>query len=205
MCTNLLVPHLFYLKAITETMKKNLILGLLLSAVFSINAQDKNQKTMERALFASGCYWGTEYYMQKAEGVISTTVGYTGGHVENPTYREVCTGKTGHAETVEIIYDPSKTDFETLARLFFETHDPTQVDGQGPDIGTQYRSGIFYLNDEQKAIADKLVKELEAKGYKVATEITKAGEFYAEQQEYHQDYYDKNGKRPYCHAYTKRF
>ncbi len=172
----------------------------------SMNAQEINtNQHYERALFASGCYWGTEYYMQQAEGVISTSVGYTGGHVPNPSYREVCTGTTGHAETVEVIFDPTKTDFETLARLFFETHDPTQIDRQGPDIGTQYRSGIFYLNEKQKEIAESLVKELEAKGYTVATEITKAGSFYKEQKEYHHDYYQKTGGTPYCHAYTKRF
>ena len=186
-------------------MKRILIFGMLLFGAVGLNAQNKKQKTMERALFASGCYWGTEYYMQQAEGVISTTVGYTGGTVKNPSYREVCTGRTGHAETVEIVYDPTKTDFETLARLFFETHDPTQMDRQGPDIGTQYRSGIFYLSEEQKQIAEKLVDELEAKGYKVATEVTKATEFYPESQEYHQDYYVKKGTTPYCHAYTKRF
>ncbi|WP_143764592.1 peptide-methionine (S)-S-oxide reductase MsrA [Owenweeksia hongkongensis] len=186
-------------------MKNWIITTLALMLSIGAFAQNNKPKTMERALFASGCYWGTEYYMQKADGVISTTVGYTGGHVANPTYREVCTGTTGHAETVEVVYDPSKTDFETLARLFFETHDPTQVNGQGPDIGTQYRSGLFYLNDEQKQIAEKLVKELEAKGYKVATEITKAGEFYPEMDDHHQDYYDKKGTTPYCHAYKKRF
>jgi len=179
---------------------------ILTLGVAPAQSQTKSkQKTMERALFASGCFWGTEYYMQKAEGVISTSVGYTGGHVPNPTYRQVCSGTTGHAETVEVVYDPTKTDFETLARLFFETHDPTQVNRQGPDIGEQYRSGIFYLNDEQKEIALKLKAELEDKGYDVATEITKATEFYPEQQEYHHDYYDKKGGTPYCHAYTKRF
>ena len=180
------------------------LLGLLLT--LALNAQDVNDhKNYKRALFASGCYWGTEYYMQQAEGVISTTVGYTGGHVANPTYREVCTGTTGHAETVEVVYDPELTDFETLARLFFETHDPTQVNRQGPDIGTQYRSALFYLDEEQKNIAEKLVKELEEKGYDVATEITEAGPFYQEQKDYHQDYYQKTGGTPYCHAYTKRF
>lgn len=163
------------------------------------------QQNMERALFASGCYWGTEFYMQKAEGVISTTVGYTGGDVENPSYEEVSTGTTGHAETVEVVYDPQKTDYETLARLFFETHDPTQHNRQGPDIGPQYRSAIFYLNEEQKQIAEKLVAKLEKLGYKVATEITRAGEFYPENKDYHQDYYIKTGKMPYCHAYEKKF
>lgn len=186
-------------------MKKWIITTLALMLSMGAFAQKNKPKTMERALFASGCYWGTEFYMQQAEGVVSTTVGYTGGHVANPSYREVCTGTTGHAETVEIVYDPSKTDYETLARLFFETHDPTQVNRQGPDIGEQYRSAIFYLNDEQKQIAEKLVKELEAKGYKVATEITKATEFYPEAEDHHQDYYQKKGGTPYCHAYTKRF
>lgn len=171
-----------------------------------MNAQDINDnKNYERALFASGCYWGTEYYMQQADGVIATAVGYTGGHVANPSYREVCNGTTGHAETVEVIFDPAKTDFETLARLFFETHDPSQMNRQGPDIGTQYRSGIFYLSDEQQLISEKLVKELESKGYDVATEITKAGVFYEEEKDYHHDYYQKTGGTPYCHAYTKRF
>ena len=188
---------------------KKIISGLwvVLLSIFSMNAQTNNtkQKTMERALFASGCYWGTEYYMQRAEGVLSTTVGYCGGHVENPTYRQVCTGTTGHAETVEVVYDPEKTDYETLARLFFETHDPTQVNRQGPDIGEQYRSAVFYLNDKQKKIAEKLVAELETKGYDIATEVSPATEFYEEREDKHQDYYNKTGGTPYCHGYTKRF
>ena len=187
-------------------MKFRLSLLILLSAAFSLNAQKINDnENMERALFASGCYWGTEYYMQQADGVISTTVGYTGGDVKNPTYEQVTTGTTGHAETVEVVYDPSKTDYETLAKLFFETHDPTLMNRQGPDIGPQYRSAIFYLNEEQKEIAEKLVKELEDKGYDIATEITKAGEFYPEQKDYHHDYYQKTGGTPYCHKYTERF
>ncbi len=160
---------------------------------------------MERALFASGCYWGTEYYLQKAEGVVSTKVGYTGGHVPNPSYRQVCTGTTGHAETVEVVYDPEKTDFETLAKLFFETHDPTQVNRQGPDVGTQYRSGIFYLNETQRLVAEKLVDELKAEGYDVATEVTEAGTFYPEKEDYHYSYYNKKGGTPYCHFYQKKF
>lgn len=183
-------------------------LALLFSSfmALALNAQEMSEsKQYARALFASGCYWGTEFYMQQAEGVIETNVGYAGGSVANPTYREVCTGRTGHAETVEVIYDPTVTDYETLCRLFFETHDPTQVDRQGPDIGTQYRSAIFYLNDDQKAVAEKLKVELEELGYKVATEITGGATFYREQEEYHHDYYQKKGGTPYCHAYTKRF
>jgi len=164
---------------------------------------EKRVKT-EKAIFASGCFWGTEYYMQKAPGVISTRVGYTGGNVPNPTYQQVCTGTTGHAESVEVTYDPNKTSYEKLAKLFFETHDFTQINRQGPDIGHQYRSAIFYLNDEQKDIAIKLVNILFEKGKKVATEITPAGTFWPAE-EYHQQYYDKNSKRPYCHAYRPIF
>jgi peptide methionine sulfoxide reductase msrA/msrB len=156
------------------------------------------------AIFAGGCFWGVEYYMQKAPGVISVTSGFTGGHVKNPSYKEVCTGTTGHAEAVKIIYDPDKTSYEKLLKLFLEIHDPTQVGGQGPDIGDQYRSEIFYLNDEQKQTAEKNIAILKAKGFKVVTAVTKASEFY-QAEDYHQDYYFKNGKLPYCHVYTKRF
>jgi peptide methionine sulfoxide reductase msrA/msrB len=156
------------------------------------------------AIFAGGCFWGVEYYLQKSPGVISVTSGYTGGVVKNPTYQQVCTGNTGHAEAVKIVYDPKKTSYENLLKLFLETHDPTQVGGQGPDIGDQYRSEIFYQNDDQKMIAENNLKILKSKGYKVATEVTKASEFYPAEA-YHQDYYFKNGKTPYCHAYTKRF
>ena len=156
------------------------------------------------AIFAGGCYWGVEYFLQKAPGVISVTSGYTGGHVKNPTYREVCTGNTGHAEAVKIVYDPQKTSYEKLLKLFLEIHDPTQVGGQGPDLGDQYRSEIFYMNEDQKKIAENDLNILRAKGYKIATRVTKASEFYPAE-EYHQDYYFKNGKTPYCHVYTKRF
>ncbi len=159
---------------------------------------------MEKAIFASGCFWGVEYQLQKVDGVLSTSVGYTGGFLPNPTYKQVCTGTTGHAEAVEVVFDPTKVSYETLARLFFETHDPTQVDGQGPDIGTQYRSEIFYLSDDQKKTAEKLIKLLEDKGLDVATALTPAVEFY-HGEDYHQDYYIKSGGTPYCHAYTKRF
>jgi len=157
-----------------------------------------------RAIFASGCFWGTEYYLSQADGVISTTVGYIGGHVKNPTYKQVCTGTTGHAEAVEVVFDPSKTSYEKLARLYFETHDFTQVNRQGPDIGEQYRSVIFYTDDSQKAVAEKLVKLLQAKGYKVATKIEKASEFYSAEN-YHQDYYEKSGGTPYCHIKREVF
>ncbi len=156
------------------------------------------------ALFAGGCFWGVEYFLQKAPGVVSVTSGYTGGHVKNPSYKEVCTGNTGHAEAVKVIYDPDKTSYTTLLRLFLEIHDPTQIGGQGPDIGDQYRSEIFYLNDEQKKIATENLNLLRNKGLKIATALTKASEFFSAEN-YHQDYYFSNGKLPYCHAYTRRF
>jgi peptide methionine sulfoxide reductase msrA/msrB len=156
------------------------------------------------AIFAGGCFWGVEYFLQKEPGVISVTSGYTGGAVKNPTYREVCTGNTGHAEAVKIVYDPDKTTYDKLVRLFLEIHDPTQVGRQGPDIGDQYRSEIFYLNDDQKKSAQQNLDLLRKKGLKIATGVTKASEFYPAEA-YHQDYYFTNGKLPYCHAYTKRF
>jgi len=156
------------------------------------------------ALFAGGCFWGVEYFLQKDPGVISVTSGYTGGEVKNPTYKEVCTGNTGHAETVKVVYDPRKTSYEKLLKLFLEIHDPTQVGRQGPDIGDQYRSEIFYLNEEQRKIAERNINILKSKGLKVATALTKASEFYPAE-EYHQDYYFRNGKMPYCHSYVKRF
>jgi peptide methionine sulfoxide reductase msrA/msrB len=162
------------------------------------------QKQTETAIFASGCFWGTEYHFQKAPGVISTTVGYTGGKTDNPTYEMVCTDKTGHAEAVEVVYDTSKTSYEELTKLFFETHNFTQSNRQGPDIGTQYRSAIFYLNDEQRKIAAGLLEKLKEKGFDVKTEIVPAGKFWPAEK-YHQDYYRKNRRKPYCHLYKKIF
>lgn len=156
------------------------------------------------AIFAGGCFWGVEYYMQQAPGVVSVISGFTGGTVKNPSYREVCTGTTGHAEAVKITYDITKTDYEKLLRLFMEIHDPTQLGHQGPDVGDQYRSEIFYLNDEQKQIAEKTIAILEGKGYKVVTKLAHASDFYPAE-DYHQDYYFKNGKTPYCHAKVDRF
>jgi peptide methionine sulfoxide reductase msrA/msrB len=159
---------------------------------------------VERAIFASGCFWGSQYYLEKAKGVLYTKVGYTGGTKANPTYKEVCTGTTGHAESVEVFYDPSLTDYETLAKLFFETHDFTQVNRQGPDIGEQYRSMIFYIDNDQKLIAEKLIKILTDKGYNVATKLQQASTFWVAE-DYHQEYYNKNGGTPYCHVYRKIF
>jgi peptide methionine sulfoxide reductase msrA/msrB len=158
----------------------------------------------DTAIFAGGCFWGVEYYMQKIPGVISTEVGYTGGHKDNPTYKEVCAGTTGHYEAIEVVFDPSKTTYEAVAKMFFETHDPTEWNHQGPDWGEQYRSAVFYRNEEQKAITEKLIAELKTKGFKVVTELKPAAHFW-KAEDYHQDYYDHKGEKPYCHGYVKRF
>ncbi len=164
----------------------------------------QTEAKMETAILASGCFWGTEYFLKRIDGVVSTTVGYTGGFVENPTYEQVCTQRTGHFEATEVVFDPDKTDYETVLRMFFETHDPTQSTGQGPDIGPQYRSAIFYLTPGQKETAEKLIALLRAKGHAVATKLLPASAFYAAEG-YHQDYYDSKGGTPYCHGYRALF
>lgn len=158
----------------------------------------------ETAIFGGGCFWGVEYMLSKQPGVISVQSGYMGGHLRRPSYQQVCTGTSGHAEVVKVDFDPEVTTYETLARLFFEIHDPTQQGGQGPDIGDQYRSVIFYTTVEQQQIAERLVKVLKSKGYGVVTDVERAHTFWPAE-DYHQNYYDRKGTVPYCHAYTKRF
>lgn len=158
----------------------------------------------ERAIFAGGCFWGVEYYMKSLPGVISTAVGYIGGAVVDPTYEEVCSGKTGHVEAIEVIFDTHKTDYKTVAQEFFEIHDPTQRERQGPDIGPQYQSAIFYLTEEQKQVAEQLIDVLKGRGLDIATQLAPATLFYPAE-EYHQDYYGKNGQLPYCHRKERRF
>lgn len=172
--------------------------------VNSISMDFIPENKLGRAIFASGCFWGTEYHFQKATGVLQTTVGYIGGKKANPTYEEVCSKTTGHAEAVEVLYDPEKTDYEKMVKLFFETHDPSQINRQGPDVGEQYRSEIFYFDDKQKEIAEKLINILKEKGIKVVTKLTPAGRFW-DAEDYHQDYYENKGSSPYCHFYEKKF
>lgn len=193
--------HVFIGEGFTDKNTRHCVNSISLNFV---PVEIKKEVKMEKAIFAGGCFWGMEYQFQKVDGVKSVVSGYIGGHKDNPTYKEVCYTNTGHAEAVEITYDASKVSYEELAKLFFEIHDPTQVGGQGPDIGDQYRSEIFYFNDEQKAISEKLIKILNGKGYNVVTGLTKATKFYTAE-EYHQDYYKKTGGNPYCHIYTKRF
>ena len=159
---------------------------------------------VEQAFFAGGCFWGVEHLLAAVEGVHSVDSGYMGGHVDRPTYKEVCAGYTGHAEAVRVTFDPRKVSYETLAKLFFEIHDPTQQDRQGPDIGSQYRSAVFTATEAQADVAHKLIEILKEKGYKVVTEVAEAG-IYWPAEDYHQDYYMRTGKAPYCHARVERF
>ena len=147
----------------------------------------------QKATFGAGCFWHVEYAFSKAPGVISTTVGYMGGKTKSPTYKEVCTDKTGHAEVVQVIFDTRKIDYKKLIEVFWKIHDPTQLNKQGPDVGTQYRSVIFYHNEKQKTDAIKSKnKEQEKLTKLIVTEIKKAGRFY-KAEEYHQKYLEKRG------------
>lgn len=155
---------------------------------------------MEKATFGAGCFWGVEAAFRRLPGVISTSVGYTGGKLSNPTYDDVCSGNTGHAEAVEVIYDPARVSYEQLLQIFWENHDPTTLNRQGPDIGAQYRSAIFYHTPEQKAAAMAAKAQLEASGrYKrpLVTEITAASPYYLAE-DYHQQYLEKRGLAS-CH------
>lgn len=151
------------------------------------------------ATFAAGCFWGVQFYFDQVPGVTKTTVGYIGGVTENPTYEQVCYENTGHAEAVEIEFDSEKVSYETLVKQFFRMHDPTQLNRQGPDIGDQYRSAIFYHDDTQKEIVEKVTQEL-ASEYKkpIVTEIVSASHFY-DAEEYHQKYAEKTG-HGMCHV-----
>lgn len=190
--------HVFTGEGLTDKNLRHCVNSISLNFIPEQDIQPQN------AIFAGGCFWGVEYLFKKATGVISTKVGYTGGHKANPTYEEVCSGTTGHYEAIEVTFDPSQTSYENLAKLFFEIHDPTQKDGQGLDIGEQYQSVVFYNSEKQKNTAQKLIEILEKKGYKVATQLKEADRFW-DAESYHQDYYQKTGKTPYCHVRTKRF
>ncbi|MCU0373360.1 MAG: bifunctional methionine sulfoxide reductase B/A protein [Ignavibacteria bacterium] len=193
--------HVFLGEGFTDKDTRHCVNSI--SMKFIPYGMDKSKNT-DTAYFAGGCFWGVEHLMKNAEGVIDVKSGYIGGHKNNPTYKEVCSGNTGHAEAVEIIFEPGKISYEKLLKLFFEIHDFTQVNRQGPDIGEQYRSGVFYINDDQKKTAEEVTGILANKGYKVATEITKANKFWVAE-DYHQNYYDVTGKQPYCHSYRKIF
>ncbi len=171
---------------------------------FNMDKNSDSAQHTQTAYFAGGCFWGTQYYFEKAKGVIDTKVGYMGGHTNNPTYEQVCSHTTGHYETIKVVFDTRITNYETMAKLFFDIHDPTQTDGQGPDIGQQYMSVVFYADSNQKQIAEKLIALLEVKGYRIATRLLPATTFW-QAEEYHEHHYDREGTTPYCHKYTDRF
>jgi peptide-methionine (S)-S-oxide reductase len=157
---------------------------------------------LQTATLAGGCFWCLEAVYDEIKGVHSVESGYAGGHVDNPTYREVCNGDTGHAEVVQVHFDPSVVSYRDLLNVFFAIHDPTTLNRQGADIGTQYRSAIYYHDDEQKETAEELIKELNAKdiwGRSIVTEVTRFDKFYVAE-DYHQEYFARNPYQPYCQA-----
>jgi len=181
--------------------QKPLIPVTLLTDNTNIMSNESTNPKTETATFANGCFWCTEAIFQELEGVISVTSGYTGGKTENPTYKQVCTGETGHAECLQIVYDPAKISFDELLEVFWKTHDPTTLNRQGADVGTQYRSAIFYHNDEQKQKAEKYKAELNKSGAfnnPIVTEVAPFTKFYAAEN-YHQQYFENNeNSNPYC-------
>jgi peptide-methionine (S)-S-oxide reductase len=188
----------------------------LLMTTFTSCAQKENQNKImsnemniaipagvktDTATFGTGCFWCTEAIFQELDGVLKVTSGYSGGQVENPTYKEVCEGNTGHAEVIQIVYDPSKITYDELLEAFWQSHDPTTLNRQGNDVGPQYRSVIFYHNDEQHQKAEKYKAELDkSKAFDkpIVTEISPFSKFYVAEN-YHQDYYNNNGSQPYCY------
>lgn len=200
--------HVFTGEGLTEKNIRHCVnsISLIFIPEVKTDSNDPNNKPqpLQKAYFAGGCFWGVDYWFKSAPGVISVTSGYMGGTTQHPTYKQVCTGKTGHAETVEVVFDPNKTTYEALAKLFFEIHDPTELNRQGPDVGSQYRSAVFYVGQQQKQITERLIGQLRKKGYNVVTSVEPAKEFWPAE-DYHQDYYGKTGGKPYCHLPTKRF
>lgn len=195
--------HVFTGEGLTDKNLRHCVNSLSMNFISSNHATTKDIN-IKKAYFAGGCFWGVEHLLQQQPGVISVISGYMGGHIKNPSYREVCGGNTGHLEAVEVIYQAAKVNFETLTKLFFEIHDPGQESGQGPDIGPQYTSAIFYNNENERNICQKLIEHLEGNGYKVVTEVLPLEPFWPAEED-HQDYYLKTGKRPYCHQYEKKF
>ena len=166
----------------------------------NIKKEIVNMEGLKKATFGSGCFWCTEAIFERVKGVVSVVSGYSGGMVENPTYEQVCSGKTGHAEAVQITYDPKVVSYPELLEIFWRTHDPTTLNRQGNDVGTQYRSAIFYHNEEQKKLAEEYKKKLDesgAWGNPIVTEIVPYKNFY-KAENYHQDYFENNPNQGYC-------
>ncbi len=201
LCTNCgaHLGHVFKGEQFTEKNVRHCVNSISLTF-----APERKEPPAGKAYFAGGCFWGVEYFFERQEGVISAVSGFMGGRTENPSYHDVVYRDTGHLEVVKVTYDPDRVSYQDLAKLFFEIHDPTQANGQGPDIGEQYLSAVFVNDDDERRTAQALIDILRSKGYKVVTKVLPAGRFW-KAEEYHQDYYAKNGKIPTCHAYQKRF
>lgn len=185
-------------------MMRRFVWSFLLMGVVSVTAFSQSKKGMEnnkeKATFGGGCFWCTEAIFERIEGVTSVMSGYSGGQIKNPTYREVSSGATGHAEVIQITYDPAKVSYYTLLEVFFKTHDPTTLNRQGADVGTQYRSIILYHTEEQKEKASEIIRELNDQDIwknPIVTEIVPFESFY-QAEDYHQNYYDNNSNQGYC-------
>ncbi len=182
--------------------------AVLLASCSSQRSGQRNTTTAAKtdaiAYFAGGCFWGVEHFLEKMDGVEEVDSGYAGGTTKNPSYQDVIYKDTGHLEAVRVRYHSKQVSYKAIAKRFFEIHDPTQKNGQGPDIGGQYLSAVFYTSSEQEGDAKALIAQLESRGYKVATELREFSKFWPAE-EYHQDYYVKSGKKPYCHGLVKRF
>ena len=201
--------HVFKGEGMTEKNIRHCVnsISLHFDKMKSRKNEEKKEVSKDReakAYFAGGCFWGVEYYLEKIEGVKKVSSGFMGGRVKDPTYYQVVRTDTGHLETVEVVYNPQKVSYEKLVKTFFEIHDPTQADGQGPDIGSQYLSAIFVHTQEERKSVNKLIALLKKKGFKIATRVLEKTPFY-KAEEYHQDYYDRKGGTPYCHRRVKRF
>jgi peptide methionine sulfoxide reductase msrA/msrB len=187
--------HLFLGEKMTEKSTRHCVKSLALGF---------QSQPLAEAFFAGGCFWGVEYLLEQLPGVISAESGYMGGGLASPSYQQVISGSSGHAETVRVSFDPSKLSFEDLARAFFEIHDPTQGNRQGPDVGEQYRSAVFVTDSEQERVVARLLAILRDKGLKITTSVEPAAVFWPAEA-YHQDYYKRSGKTPYCHERKQRF
>jgi len=191
--------HIFYGEEQTPKNTRYCVNSLSLDFVHDLHVTDTQE-----GIFAAGCFWGVEHLFKKLDGVVLTEVGYCGGQKDNPEYEEVCFGQTGHLEAVRVVFDSKKLSYAQVAQYFFEIHDPTQINGQGPDMGEQYLSVGFYYNELQKQCLQDLISLLQIKGLKITTSLRFVSTFWAGE-DYHQEYYLKTKKNPYCHSYIKRF
>lgn len=191
--------HVFMGEAYTAKNQRHCVNSAAIDFANSVEVDDS-----EEAIFAGGCFWGVEYLLAQQPGVLLTEVGYCGGHLDHPSYTDVCRGDTEHLEATRIVFDPKVISYEKLARFFFEIHNPTQADGQGPDIGPQYLSAIFVYDKQQQQTAEALIALLRENNFNVVTEIRPMAVFWPAEEK-HQRYYEKTGHAPYCHRYQRRF